>query len=147
MNMRTQHISRPYTMRIIERVAQGSLTWEQVARSCMEYMSERDVQDMGESEDFISSDDDEDDETADDEDDGEDDGEDDESFILTPRDKQTYAPDPSEIGESCKASDRFVMTGEQRKPKKGEWYLSGAIAEAYCAPNNLSTVYHILVKA
>ena len=29
-------------------------------------------------------------------------------------------------------------TGEKRPPKKGEWYLSGAIAEAYQAPNDLT---------
>ncbi len=39
---------------------------------------------------------------------------------------------------------RAVLTGEKRAPKKGEWYLSGAIPEAYRAPNDLSTAYHIL---
>jgi hypothetical protein len=34
-------------------------------------------------------------------------------------------------------------TGEKRPPRKGEWYLSGAIIEAYLAPNDLSTPYHI----
>lgn len=34
-------------------------------------------------------------------------------------------------------------TGEKRCPKKGEWYLSGSIIEAYCAPNDLSTPFHI----
>lgn len=29
------------------------------------------------------------------------------------------------------------MTGEFRAPKKGEWFLSGAIPEAYRAPNDL----------
>lgn len=39
-------------------------------------------------------------------------------------------------------------TGEKRCPKKGEWYLSGSIVEAYLAPNDLSTEFHIakLVK-
>lgn len=34
------------------------------------------------------------------------------------------------------------------KPKRGEWYLSGAVPEAYKAPNDLTTPYHIarLVK-
>ena len=38
--------------------------------------------------------------------------------------------------------------GEFRCPKKGEGYLSGAIIEAYYAPNDLSTQFHIakLVK-
>ena len=30
-----------------------------------------------------------------------------------------------------------VKTGEKRSPLKGEWYISGAIPEAYRAPNNL----------
>ena len=33
--------------------------------------------------------------------------------------------------------------GEKRPPKKGEWYLSGAVVTAYRAPNDLSTEYHI----
>jgi len=36
-----------------------------------------------------------------------------------------------------------VWTGEKRCPKKGEWYLSGAVVEAYRALNNLTTEYHI----
>jgi len=41
-----------------------------------------------------------------------------------------------------------VYTGEKRTPRKGEWYLSGSIVEAYRAPNDLGTVFHIarLVK-
>lgn len=38
----------------------------------------------------------------------------------------------------------FEMTGEKRPPRKGEWYLSGAIPAAYRAPNDLSTPYIIL---
>lgn len=34
-------------------------------------------------------------------------------------------------------------TGIKRPPKKGEWYLSGAVPEAYQAPNDLSTAYYI----
>lgn len=34
-------------------------------------------------------------------------------------------------------------TGEKRKPKKGEWYLSGACVAGYRAMNDLSTEYHI----
>jgi len=40
---------------------------------------------------------------------------------------------------------RAKLTGEFRPPLKGEWYLSGAIPEAYKAPNDLSTAYHIVV--
>lgn len=39
----------------------------------------------------------------------------------------------------------FRATGEFRPPLKGEWYLSGAIVEAYLAPNDLSTEYWIAV--
>jgi hypothetical protein len=38
---------------------------------------------------------------------------------------------------------RAVPTGEMRAPRKGEWFLSGAVVEAYYAPNDLSTPYHI----
>lgn len=41
----------------------------------------------------------------------------------------------------------FVETGEHRPPKAGEWYLSGAIPEAWRAPNDLTTPYHILRPA
>lgn len=34
-----------------------------------------------------------------------------------------------------------------RAPKKGEWYLSGAIVEAYKAPNDLTIEYMIVEKA
>jgi hypothetical protein len=36
-----------------------------------------------------------------------------------------------------------LITGEFRNPLKGEYYLSGAIPEAWQAPNNLLTRYHI----
>lgn len=41
-----------------------------------------------------------------------------------------------------------VFTGQKRPPRAGEWYLSGAIVEAYRAPSNFTTSYHIarLVK-
>jgi hypothetical protein len=32
----------------------------------------------------------------------------------------------------------FERTGEYRPPKKGEYYISGAIPEVYKAPNDLS---------
>ena len=38
---------------------------------------------------------------------------------------------------------RVRYTGEKRCPKKGEWYISGAIPEGYLAPNDLSDPYHI----
>ena len=36
-----------------------------------------------------------------------------------------------------------IRTGEFRPPRKGELYLSGAIVEAWRAPNDLSTAYLI----
>ncbi len=38
---------------------------------------------------------------------------------------------------------RARYTGEKRSPQKGEWYISGAIPEAYEAKNDLTNVYHI----
>ena len=36
-----------------------------------------------------------------------------------------------------------VKTGERRSPKRGEWFLSGAIIEAYKASNDLDSPYLI----
>lgn len=43
---------------------------------------------------------------------------------------------------------KVVKTGSYLCPKKGEWYLSGAIPEGYKAYNDLDTPYYIckLVK-
>lgn len=38
---------------------------------------------------------------------------------------------------------RAKWAGEYREPKKGEWYLSGAVIEAYRAPNDLTQKFHI----
>lgn len=34
-------------------------------------------------------------------------------------------------------------TGEKRQPRRGEWYLSGAVVEAYRAQSDLHGVFHI----
>lgn len=48
---------------------------------------------------------------------------------------------PGEDGHGLRGS----LTGEFRIPKKGEWYLSGAIPEAYRAPTDeMRTPYYIL---
>jgi hypothetical protein len=39
--------------------------------------------------------------------------------------------------------DYYEATGEFRSPRKGEYYLSGAIVEAYRAPNDLNTPFWI----
>jgi len=36
-----------------------------------------------------------------------------------------------------------ASTGIFREPKKGEWFISGAIPKGYKAPNNLSQKYYI----
>jgi len=38
---------------------------------------------------------------------------------------------------------RCILTGEYRNPKKGEWYVSGAVPEGHKAPNDSSYVEHI----
>lgn len=51
------------------------------------------------------------------------------------------------FGKAPSVPKGFTLTGEFRSPLAGEWYLSGAIPEAYQAPNDLndlSTAYHIL---
>ncbi len=44
-----------------------------------------------------------------------------------------------------KTQRHAVKAGEFRPPRKGEWYLSGAIVEAYLAPNDLSTP-HVIAR-
>ena len=46
-------------------------------------------------------------------------------------------------GESMFSKKRFYNTGIFRCPKKGERYLSGAIVEAYIAPNDLTQEFYI----
>jgi len=38
----------------------------------------------------------------------------------------------------------FYEVVEYRRPKKGEWYLSGAIPKGYQAPNDLSQEYLVI---
>lgn len=47
------------------------------------------------------------------------------------------------LGAGRKSQLQAVATGENRPPKAGEWYLSGAIVEAYRAPNDLTTPFPI----
>ena len=58
-------MSREYTNKIIELCEQGMLDWEDVARECMQYMSEDQVEDMATSNEWVD-DDDEDEEEYDD---------------------------------------------------------------------------------
>lgn len=51
------------------------------------------------------------------------------------------------IAEECcvyvTKGNRIQFTGEVRCPRKGEWFISGAIAEGYLAVNDLSVKHHI----
>ena len=52
---------------------------------------------------------------------------------------------PAELSGVRQRHDiRAVLTGQRGHPRSGEWYLSGAIPEAYRAPNALTTDYHLL---
>lgn len=56
--------------------------------------------------------------------------------------KQKFAPLKS-IGFEGSKNIKAIGTGIRRYPKKGEWYLSGAIVNAYKAFEDLSIVYEI----
>ena len=45
--------SRQATRRVIEMAEEGILCWEQIARDCMNYMSEQDVDDMAHANDYF----------------------------------------------------------------------------------------------
>lgn len=53
------------------------------------------------------------------------------------------ADDLSALGLPDKVGIRAMATGEKRSPHKGEWYLSGAIIEAYRASNDMTSEFHI----
>lgn len=53
------------------------------------------------------------------------------------------APGERVPGESDTRNVRARATGEFRAPRRGEWYLSGATIEAYRAPSDLTTSFHI----
>lgn len=61
-------------------------------------------------------------------------------FDLVNRDKL-----PDELSRSLGTYKAKWDGKKQRKPKKGEFYLSGAIAFAYLAPNDLTSEYFIAV--
>jgi hypothetical protein len=53
-------MTRQATTQLIEMVEQGLLSWEDIAMAALNYMSESDVKDMAECNDFIEVEDDED---------------------------------------------------------------------------------------
>lgn len=55
-------MAREATCEPIEMAENGGISWETVARECLQYMSEDEVRDMAESNDWINSEDDEEDE-------------------------------------------------------------------------------------
>lgn len=62
---------------------------------------------------------------------------------IDPASPKTYP-----IGEEKRWSRKFIRkvaiwSGEYRHPKKGEWFLSGAIPKAYEAYNDMSRKYRI----
>ena len=53
---------REMTNKLYDLVDEGVLTWEQIGKAALSYMSERDVADMAETEGFVEEYDEEDDE-------------------------------------------------------------------------------------
>ena len=62
-------MARSATCELIEMAENGLLSWDTIARECLQYMSEDEVRDMAESNDWIDPEDDEEDEDNEDEDD------------------------------------------------------------------------------
>ena len=62
-------MAREATCELIEMAEIGVLSWESIARACLQSMSEDEVRDMAESNDWIDPEDDEEDEDLEDEDD------------------------------------------------------------------------------
>ena len=54
-------MARSATCELIEMAENGGISWETIARECLQYMSEDEVRDMAESNDWINSEDDEED--------------------------------------------------------------------------------------
>lgn len=50
---------------------------------------------------------------------------------------------PGESHYGFRKQEMYQASGEFRCPKKGEFYLSGALIQAYRAPNDLNTEYWI----
>lgn len=55
-------------------------------------------------------------------------------------------PYPSAIHSGSLRRRYFRPTGEYRPPQKGEFYLSGAVVEAWQAPHNFTASYHIAIE-
>lgn len=53
------------------------------------------------------------------------------------RHKQYDASEPDK--HLCPEDAKFILTGDYRHPLRDEWYLSGAIPEAWHAPNDMKS--------
>jgi hypothetical protein len=58
-------------------------------------------------------------------------------------DQTIYYPIAAEENYHIRREFHAVWTGEIRPPRKGEWFLSGAIVEAYKAHSDLNQSLHI----
>lgn len=54
-------MAREATCELIDMAENGAISWETIARECLQYMSEDEVRDMAESNDWIGAGDDEED--------------------------------------------------------------------------------------
>lgn len=61
-------MARSATRELIEMAENYEISWETIARECLQYMSEDEVRDMAESNDWIDPEDDEEDEDLEDDD-------------------------------------------------------------------------------
>lgn len=52
---------------------------------------------------------------------------------------------PAAEGEPASPGARFIWIGETRPPRVGEWFLSGAIVEAYLARADMTSAYPVAV--
>lgn len=51
-------MARKATCKLMDMAENGAISWETIARECLQYMSEDEVQDMAESNDWIDTEDD-----------------------------------------------------------------------------------------
>ena len=61
-------MAREATCELIEMAENGMISWETIARECLQYMSEDEVRDMAESNDWIDSEEDSEEDSEDEDD-------------------------------------------------------------------------------
>jgi hypothetical protein len=68
-------------------------------------------------------------------------------MIVRVKGKKWALPDVVRFGDSTIANRHYTYEAvDYRPPCKGEYYLSGAIPQAYLAPNDLSTPFLVVKK-